>query len=568
MKHATRFCRNRRGERLAYTTWGSGPVLVAPPGWVSHLELQWEMLGMDPFFERLAARHQLVFYDKRGTGLSDRERDDFSLEGELADLETIVDEVTPGAISLFGNSQGGPLAMAYAARHPDRVRRLVLSGAYVEGRQIAPASMQASLLALVRASWGVGSETLALLFMPGCSPESHKAFARFQREAASQEMAARLLGAVYAWDVRALLPKVAASTLVIHRRRDKVMSSKFASEIAGAIPGAKLVMLEGEIHFPWCGDWEPIARLVDDFVAEGTVRDVVPAPAAVRATSSARRYEITSRSLSTGPEMANFRLGLAQTGGVADLFERRENGLFRLPPARVAEVGARLRRLGEQAASSGVDLLVFPEMSVDLNYPDLEAELAELARRRDLVIVAGGYHDEARRTNVCKVIGPSGLLWEQRKHIPATIQLGGRPIEEGIEIDPARRVTVAETRFGRIALAVCRDFLDLELLVALKNAEPPVDVVINPAFTPVTADFDAAHFGARRALYAVSVFCNVAVFGGSGIYSPEKRKRRVHVPAGREAVVFRDVPLLAMRAERSLWEARTHARFIQSTRTS
>src|SRR5512140_937687 len=107
------FCRNRHGHRLAYMKWGAGPVLVVPPGWISHLELQWHDLGMRGLYERLAARYELVFYDKRGTGLSEREREDFSLADELADLEVVVDEVTRGPVALFGSSLGGPLAIAY-----------------------------------------------------------------------------------------------------------------------------------------------------------------------------------------------------------------------------------------------------------------------------------------------------------------------------------------------------------------------------------------------------------------------------------------------------------------------
>ena len=207
-------------------------------------------------------------------------------------------------------------------------------------------------------------------------------------------------------------------------------------------------------------------------------------------------------------------------------------------------------------------------MSLDLNHPEIEGALLDLTRAHRLVVVAGGYHDESERANVCKVVGPDGLLWKQRKHIPARIRFGDITIEEPIRSERTRTVVVGSTCFGRVAIATCRDFLDLDLLVALKNVEPPIDLLLNPAFTPVTADFEAAHFGARRALYACSVFCNFALFGDSGLFSPEKRKRRVHVPPGREAIAFRDVPLLALRAERRLWEDRARPRFIQSTRTS
>jgi hypothetical protein len=148
------------------------------------------------------------------------------------------------------------------------------------------------------------------------------------------------------------------------------------------------------------------------------------------------------------------------------------------------------------------------------------------------------------------------------------VSWGGETMTEAIDAPAPHVSVVASTRFGRIAIAICRDFLDLDLLVELRNTEPPVDVVLNPAFTPVTADFVAAHFGARRALYACTAFCNHAVFGDSEIFSPEKRRRRVRVAATRETVAVRDVPLFALRAERRAWDERAHRRLIQSTRSA
>jgi pimeloyl-ACP methyl ester carboxylesterase len=106
---------------------------------------------MRPLFERLASRYQLVFHDKRGVGVSEREREDFSLADELADLEVVVDEVTKGPIAMFGSSQGGPLSIAYEAAHPERVTHLVLYGAYESGAAIARAPVRDSFVSLVRA---------------------------------------------------------------------------------------------------------------------------------------------------------------------------------------------------------------------------------------------------------------------------------------------------------------------------------------------------------------------------------------------------------------------------------
>ncbi|MGZ3422401.1 MAG: alpha/beta fold hydrolase [Polyangiales bacterium] len=548
--------------------WGRGPVLVVPPGWISHLELQWNDLGMRGLYERLAARYELVVYDKRGMGLSERERDDFSLADELADLEVVVDEVTKGPVALFGGSQGGPLSIAYAAAHPDRVTHLVLYGAYATGERIARPTVRDAMVGLVRASWGLGAQAMASIFIPSeANPTFHAQLQRFQREAASGSMAARLLESVYAWDVREVLQQVRAPTLVIHRRHDRAIPCRLGVDLASQIAGARLVLLDGEIHVPWLGDWESIAELVESFVPTRPERE---APAALVASvpgNLSRRYETLHYDVQGAHEQSSFRIGLAQLGEPDDLFAPGPSGLFRLPPARVAFVQRKLERVMGNAADHGVNLLVFPEMSLDLNVAELDAELAELARRHDMHVVAGGYHDEVTHANVCKVVGPGGTVWQQRKHIPATLTLGGETLREPIEAPLPHISVVATTRFGRIAIAICRDFLDLDLLVELRNAEPPIDVLINPAFTPVTADFTAAHIGARRGLYACTVFCNYAAFGDSEIFSPEKRKRRVHVGPEKEAVVYRDVPLFELRAERRAWDQRAHRRFIQSTRS-
>jgi predicted amidohydrolase len=240
--------------------------------------------------------------------------------------------------------------------------------------------------------------------------------------------------------------------------------------------------------------------------------------------------------------------------------------VFRLPEARVDAVLDKLRRFVERAAKARADLIVFPEMSIDLNHARLATAARELAHDRRVILVLGGYHDETTRTNVCTVLGPDGMLWRQRKHIPALLRSGTGWVEEPIETTPSPIYVVATTHIGRIAIAICRDFLDLELRVALKNSEPTVDLVLNPAFSPVAADFRAAHFEARRALYACTVFCNFAVFGGSCLESPEKAAPQVDVPAGEERLEVADLPMFAIRAERDAWDARAHRRFIQSTR--
>ncbi|MFX1448824.1 MAG: hypothetical protein ACFFCG_11935, partial [Promethearchaeota archaeon] len=127
---------------------------------------------------------------------------------------------------------------------------------------------------------------------------------------------------------------------------------------------------------------------------------------------------------------------------------------------------------------------------------------------------------------------------------------------------------VCNTEFGRIVIAICRDFLDMDLRVELKNFEPPVDIILNPAFTPVTADFKAVHFDARRSIYAYTFFANVADYGNSLIYTPEKERVERNINPREEGLIYKDVDLFRLRSERKKWEQKQkkEKNFIQSTR--
>jgi len=168
MEQQIRFCTSADGVRIAYATVGEGPPLVLVPGWVSHLELTWENSAVRQGYELLAEHFLLIRYDKRGTGLSDRGVTDFSLEAPLRDLEAVVQSLKLRRFSLYAISEGGPLAIAYAARQPRRVTRLALYGALARGSAWPKETIDA-LAALVRVQWGLASETMNNIFTPGAS---------------------------------------------------------------------------------------------------------------------------------------------------------------------------------------------------------------------------------------------------------------------------------------------------------------------------------------------------------------------------------------------------------------
>jgi len=205
----------------------------------------------------------------------------------------------------------------------------------------------------------------------------------------------------------------------------------------------------------------------------------------------------------------------------------------------------------------------------NLNYSELLEDISDLAKLYEMYIIPGSYHDRDTKRNLSMVFGPDGILWEQEKHIPAIINTGSKRIREAIEVGTLPRKTiVCNTEYGRIAIAICRDFLDMDLRVELKNFEPPVDIIFNPAFTPVTADFRAAHFDARRSIYTYCFFANVAEFGDSLIYTPEKERIERTLPAKEEDLIYKDVDIFKLRSERKKWEKeqKREKPFIQSTR--
>jgi predicted amidohydrolase/tetratricopeptide (TPR) repeat protein len=265
------------------------------------------------------------------------------------------------------------------------------------------------------------------------------------------------------------------------------------------------------------------------------------------------------------------QIGVSESGDIMnELFETHPSGLLTVRENKIEEIRSKVKIMIEKANTEEVNILLFPEMSVDLNYGDLFEDVADLAKLYGMYIIPGSFHDQETKRNISMVFGPEGILWEQEKHIPAIISIGeGKHFKEGIEVSSLPRKTIiCNTEYGRIAIAICRDFLDMDLRVELKNFEPPIDIILNPAFTPVTADFKAAHFDARRSIYAYSFFANIGEFGESIIYTPEKDRTERIIPAKQEDIIYKDIDLFKLRSERKKWEKeQTKERlFIQSTR--
>ena len=262
------------GRRVAYAVTGDGPLLVAPAWWVSHVELDWADPPFRGLWQSLGRGHTVVRYDRLGVGMSDRElRDgDLALDGEVALLRAVLDELAVDRVVLFGGSSGGCAAIAFAARFPERVGRLLLYGAYADGSSIASPEVREAIVATVRSHWGLGSRLLADIFLGAAPGADQERLARHQRASADPETAAALLELTYRNDVGPELELVRAPTLVVHRRGDRAIPYRLGRELAASIPGAALVPLDGTAHFPWVGDARSVVDAARSFLAPASPR--------------------------------------------------------------------------------------------------------------------------------------------------------------------------------------------------------------------------------------------------------------------------------------------------------
>jgi pimeloyl-ACP methyl ester carboxylesterase len=266
LEQKIRFCVAEDGLRLAYSIAGQGSALVMPAPMVSHQELVWQAPGYRRFWERLANHHTLVCYDRPGTGLSDRNRAEFSLDSELRDLEIVVDHLKLKRFALLGHGFGGPVAIAYAAKYPRRISHLILYGTYARGAAITTEEVKGSVISLVQAHWGVGSKAIADILVP--SDAASEFVAKYIRECAVPEVVARILEFAYRSDVVHLLAGLRVPTLVLHRHQDRAIPFRLGREMASLIPNARFVPLEGKENLPWLGDFESVLRAIAEFLGD------------------------------------------------------------------------------------------------------------------------------------------------------------------------------------------------------------------------------------------------------------------------------------------------------------
>jgi class 3 adenylate cyclase len=266
---------------IAYQVLGEGPFdLVYVPGWVSNLEVRWELPNYARFIERLASFSRLIVFDKRGTGLSDRVPTNElpTLEQRMDDVRAVMDAVGSDRAALFGASEGGPMCALFAATYPERVNSLVMYGSFARGFPdgdypwattrwaTTPEDLDA-LLEVAEETWGEPDELLGLW---GPSVAEHEPFkrwwARYLRMSASPAAGVAVARMNHQIDIRHVLPAIQAPTLVIHRANDSLIFADGSRYMAERIPEARYVELPGEDHLWFLGDVDALVDEVEQFL--------------------------------------------------------------------------------------------------------------------------------------------------------------------------------------------------------------------------------------------------------------------------------------------------------------
>jgi pimeloyl-ACP methyl ester carboxylesterase/AraC-like DNA-binding protein len=268
------YCTAKDGTRLAYSQTGEGPPIVKTANWLNHIEYDWDSPLWRHWILEFTRCGSLVRYDERGNGLSDWKTPELSLDAFVDDLASVVETLELKSFDLLAISQGAAVAIAYAQRNPDRVRRLIICNGYAQGwaARCEPAEVarREAMVTLTEAGWGSDNAAYRQLFtnhyIPGASPKQMGWFNEMQRLSASPENAVRLQRVLSKFDVLDLLPQVKTPTLIFHSREDQAVPFSQGEVLAGKIPGAAFVPLESRNHILL--ESEPAWRMFTDVTRE------------------------------------------------------------------------------------------------------------------------------------------------------------------------------------------------------------------------------------------------------------------------------------------------------------
>jgi pimeloyl-ACP methyl ester carboxylesterase/DNA-binding CsgD family transcriptional regulator len=272
-----RYLRTADGVQLAWAEAGSGPTLIKAANWLTHLEYEWESPVWRHWIRFFSEHFRFVRHDERGCGMTDWNVGDLSFGRWIEDLEAVVEVVNPQEpFALLGISQGAATCIGYAVRHPERVSRLVLYGAYARGtyRRGDPEKERfyRALIDMTRLGWGKDNPAFRQIFtsrfIPGATDEQLGWFNDLCRKTTSPQIAAELLETRANIDVMDLLGSVSAPTLVLHSRHDDVIPIVEGHILAAGIPGAQFIELDSKNHILLENEpaWQRFCAEVLDFM--------------------------------------------------------------------------------------------------------------------------------------------------------------------------------------------------------------------------------------------------------------------------------------------------------------
>jgi class 3 adenylate cyclase len=269
MEPRIQYAKTADGVSIAFWTLGEGTPLVHLPLLFSHVQMEWQIPECRRWYDSLAENRKLIRYDYRGCGLSERNVTDLSLDTMVLDVEAVVDRLGLEKFALLGLQHSGPLAIAYAARHPERVSHLILWCAYARASDWVRSPHVPSVRGLMDKDWAFFAEAAAHSLLGWSAGEPARRYAALITDSVTPEFAqAVVVPALNELDVAPLLPQVKSPTLVLHRRQYG-SPVDVASGLASGIPDARLLLLEGESGAPYLGDTEAVLTAIDEFLGEG-----------------------------------------------------------------------------------------------------------------------------------------------------------------------------------------------------------------------------------------------------------------------------------------------------------
>jgi len=367
-----RTCYAKSGDiNIAYQVTGKGPLdLIVAPGYLSNVDMHWQRLGYEEWVARLTSFCRLIVFDKRGSGLSDRDVRESTIEERMDDLRAVLDAVGSECTAVLGFSEGGPLAMLFAASYPERVRALVLWATFPCGDYVAETMNEFAQIA--DQEWGEGKTLRRISPSLAHLPAAVESMGRFERASLSPRAARANLEWVWGIDVRRIAASLRVPTLVMHRAGDQLVPIVGGRWLGNHIPDAQFVELPGDDHAPWCGDIQLFGEKVEEFL------------------TGCRSHPEIDRVLST----VLFTDIVGSTERAADLGDRLWQDLLRRHHGLVREELHRYRGVEQDTAGDGF----FATFDGPARAVRCAQRICEAVREMGLDVRAGVHTGECERT--------------------------------------------------------------------------------------------------------------------------------------------------------------------------